>query len=164
MRDTLLANVRCDHAVQSLMRVIAQREVVAEDIEHAHHLTENENAMSILAKAGEQFIEQNHLPAVHDEALKLLVLRRVAIFSAVEQVRVVGRLFQLHCCVTSEVNVVHTVSVSMLTDVKEADVVVPIRTLHEALEVLANASANNTRRYDPTHTYLRQDVLVKMGL
>ena len=74
MRDRLLAHVTGDHTIETLMDVPAKCQVVRQDVEHADHLREDEDAVAVAAKTREKLVEKNHLAAVHDETLENLVL------------------------------------------------------------------------------------------
>jgi broad-specificity NMP kinase len=74
--------------------------------------------MTILPKAYEELVEENHLSAVHDKAFESVIVDISAYFGTVEEIRVVRSFLELHC------------------NVQETDVVVPICTLHQPLEVL----------------------------
>ena len=96
VRDGFLPRFRRDHAVKSLVLVATQRHVVAEDVEHADHLAEDEDAVAVLVQALQELVEEDHLAAVHDQTLELLLDARVAILGAIKEVRVVRRLLEFH--------------------------------------------------------------------
>jgi hypothetical protein len=52
--------------------------------------------VTVLLEASEELVEQDHLSGVHDDTLELLVTVRRALFGAVEEVRVVRSLLELH--------------------------------------------------------------------
>ena len=118
VRHGLLARVARDGAVEALMDITAKRHVVAKDIQHAHHLAEDEHAMAILPQAREQLVQQDHLPAVHNEALERRLVVVAAELGAVEQEGVVSGLLKLH------------------DDVEQRDIAVAVGAPDEALEVL----------------------------
>lgn len=66
------------------------------NLQHSDHLTEDENAMSILLEPGQKFVKQDHFPAVHDETFESLLADLGANLGAFEQIRVVGSLLKLH--------------------------------------------------------------------
>ena len=47
MRNALFTHVGRDHAVEALVYVAAERKVVRQDVEHADHLREDEDAVAV---------------------------------------------------------------------------------------------------------------------
>ena len=85
--------VRC-LAVEAAVLVARPAAVVLQDVQHARHLAEDQHATTTLLEARQQLVQQHHLAAV---------LRQVPVggvgrarLGAVEQVRVVAALAQLH--------------------------------------------------------------------
>ena len=60
-----------------------------------HHLTEDEHTVSVCLEARQQFVQQHHLTAVHNQATERFLTRRAGRFDTIEEVRMVRRLFQL---------------------------------------------------------------------
>lgn len=96
MLNALLADVASNGAIETLVNVAARSHVVRDDIQQAHHLTEDENAVTVRLEARKELVQKDHLARVHDEAPKLLVDRLGAILGSIEQVRVVCSLLELH--------------------------------------------------------------------
>ena len=114
----LLSNVRRYRTIQSLMGVIPQGHIVAQDVQHAHHLTENEHSVTVVTKLLQELIEQHHLATAHHQTLKRFLSIVRPIFCAIEKEWVVSRLLEFH------------------RDVKQTDIVVAIGALDEPLVVL----------------------------
>ena len=74
-------------------RVLHRTAVVLENVEHPRHLREDEDAVALRMEAAEELVEEHHLPRVLDEAL---VGGERRLLGALEEVRVVGALAQLH--------------------------------------------------------------------
>mmetsp|Transcript_22778 Transcript_22778/g.67502 ORF Transcript_22778/g.67502 Transcript_22778/m.67502 type:complete len:715 (+) Transcript_22778:982-3126(+) len=68
--------------------------VVLEDVEHARHLREDEDAGALRLEPHEQLVEQRHLAGVGHEVVAKR--RQRLVLDALEEVRVVAALAQLH--------------------------------------------------------------------
>lgn len=122
MRDRFLALIRGNHAIQPLMHISTKRHVITENIEHTHHLAENEHAMAILTQASEEFVQKHHFATVHDESFEDFVIVVAPCFSTIKEIRVIGGLLKLH------------------GDVQETNVVVAVRALDKSREILQRNS------------------------
>ena len=67
-----------------------------DDSQHADHLGEDENSVTVLLKPREELVEEDHLSRVHDDTLQGLLFRVGPRLGAFKQVRVIRGLLQLH--------------------------------------------------------------------
>src|SRR5687768_6072069 len=90
----------CDGAIQALELVAAQAHVVAQDVKHFHHLTEDKDAMAILFHLGEELIKQHHFSAACNEALDLILSPRATsqntLLRAGEHVGMIADFLEFH--------------------------------------------------------------------
>ncbi len=87
---------KVSHTIQALVGVVAQTHIVTKDIQHSHHLAENQDAVTVHAETSQQFIKQDHLATAHNEPLQGLLNVVSAELCAVKEKWMIGRLFQLN--------------------------------------------------------------------
>jgi len=109
--DGCLSQVSSDPPIDPLKRIFSADQVILQDIQHFHHLGENQNAVAICLQLWQQFVQQDHLSTGVDKrfVIEVLVIREVAFpahvvgldlfFGPIEQIRVDAALSQLHHCV-----------------------------------------------------------------
>lgn len=66
------------------------------DLQHANHLTEHEDTVTVLLETGEKLVEEDHLSRIHNEAFERFLASAGASLGALEEEGVVGRLLELH--------------------------------------------------------------------
>lgn len=63
----------CEAVSDTIRTVATEQAVVLQNIKHAAHLRENENARALLVRILEQFVQYHHLPRI----LNKVLIRRV---------------------------------------------------------------------------------------
>lgn len=76
--------------IEPLVDVTSEGHVVGHDVEHPHHLREDEHPVAVLLEPTQELVEQNHLARVHDDSLEDLVVGRRARLGPVKEEGVVA--------------------------------------------------------------------------
>lgn len=58
------------HSHAHLVGVVFELHVLCQNVQHAHHLREDEDSMATSMKPSQQFVQQEQLPTASDEMLK----------------------------------------------------------------------------------------------